>query len=258
MISVIIPCYNSRKTIIACIQSVLSQSYRNFEIIIVDDGSEDNTVEVIHEFIENTKPDKHIQIVSQANAGPSLARNRGVQLSKGEWIAFLDSDDEWHQDKLMIQNQVCEENPDVKLIASEHNKVKFGPHVFIKEIKFSDMLFRNFFATSGVLIKSDVMKQFEFDVKQKYSEDFRVWLKVAAIYKCIYVNQVLTYPIEPVYSRSHNGLSSKLWLMEAGELSNFKYLLKHGYIGWPLYVIVVAFSFAKYSIRILSKWMFRK
>jgi glycosyltransferase involved in cell wall biosynthesis len=99
LISIIIPTYNRERTIIRAIKSVIFQSYKNFELIIVDDGSTDNTKEILKPFLENKK----INYYYKENGGVSSARNLGIKKAKGEYIAFLDSDDEFLQKKLEIQ-----------------------------------------------------------------------------------------------------------------------------------------------------------
>ncbi|SUC45396.1 Chondroitin polymerase [Providencia stuartii] len=99
LVSVVIPCYNSENWIAKAIQSIDNQTFKNIEIIIVDDGSTDNSVNVI----KNIKISLPILIINQENSGPSLARNNGVKYAKGDYIAFLDADDEWHPDKIQTQ-----------------------------------------------------------------------------------------------------------------------------------------------------------
>lgn len=91
MISVIIPLYNKAHTIVNTLNTVLNQTYHDFEVVIVNDGSTDNGVEVIKQNFN----DLRIRIINQKNAGVSAARNRGIQESRGKWISFLDADDEW-------------------------------------------------------------------------------------------------------------------------------------------------------------------
>lgn len=97
LVSVIIPTYNRGYVITRAIHSVLSQSYSNYELIIVDDGSYDNTKDILHAYTQ------HIQYIYQSNAGVSVARNVGIRTSKGQWVAFLDSDDEWLPEYLESQ-----------------------------------------------------------------------------------------------------------------------------------------------------------
>ena len=102
LVSVIIPTYNREKTITYCLNSVLSQTYKNFEVIIVDDCSTDNTAAMI-----NSHPDSRVRcIVLEKNSGAQAARNRGIKEAKGDWIAFQDSDDEWLPNKLERQINV--------------------------------------------------------------------------------------------------------------------------------------------------------
>ena len=111
-VSIIIPCYNSQQFIRRAINSVLKQSYRNFEIIAVNDGSKDSTSSILDEF------KKKIKIIHIKNSGPSVARNIGIRKSKGELISFLDSDDYWHKDKLKIQVNFMNKYEDIKIVTS--------------------------------------------------------------------------------------------------------------------------------------------
>ncbi len=113
MVSVIIPAYNSGVCIGRAIDSVLNQTWDGeYEIIIVDDGSTDNTAEVVARYGEK------VVYIRQENSGSSVARNRGIEVSKGEWIAFLDSDDEWVGEKLSIQMELLARNPKLRWCAS--------------------------------------------------------------------------------------------------------------------------------------------
>jgi glycosyltransferase involved in cell wall biosynthesis len=107
LVSVIIPTYNRKDWITKAIDSVLAQTYRNFEIIVVDDGSTDNTEAILQHYKDK------ICLIRQGNSGGAVARNTGIKAAKGEWIAFLDSDDEWLPEKLAIQmGHICK-RPDI-------------------------------------------------------------------------------------------------------------------------------------------------
>lgn len=106
-VSVIIPTYNRAHCVGEAIESVLSQTFRDFELIVVDDGSTDNTQEVL------SKYGSAIRVIRQENSGVSAARNTGIKASRGEWVAFLDSDDLWEPEKLMVQMEDVTSNPEV-------------------------------------------------------------------------------------------------------------------------------------------------
>lgn len=110
-ISVVIPLYNKEKSIAQSLKSVLDQTYTNFEIVVVDDGSTDKSVEVVKNI-----GDDRIQLLCQPNAGPSKARNTGVKNSKGDWIVFLDADDELLPEALSIFTEIIVEHQDVDII----------------------------------------------------------------------------------------------------------------------------------------------
>lgn len=114
LVSIIIPCYNRADIVRETIDSVLAQTYERFEIILVDDGSTDNTREVISAYA-----DRRIRYFYQANAGLSAARNSGLNVAKGEFIAFLDSDDIWHEWKLSAQVEIFRRHPEAGLIWSD-------------------------------------------------------------------------------------------------------------------------------------------
>lgn len=109
--SVVIPLYNKEKSIAQSLKSVLDQTYTNFEIVVVDDGSTDKSVEVVKNI-----GDDRIQLLCQPNAGPSKARNTGVKNSKGDWIVFLDADDELLPEALSIFTEIIVEHQDVDII----------------------------------------------------------------------------------------------------------------------------------------------
>lgn len=110
-ISVVIPLYNKENSIAQSLKSVLNQTYTNFEIVVVDDGSSDKSVEVVKNI-----EDERIQLLGQPNAGPSKARNTGVKNSKGDWVVFLDADDELLPDALSIFTEIIVEHQDVDII----------------------------------------------------------------------------------------------------------------------------------------------
>ena len=116
--SVVIPLYNKESYIIETLQSVKNQSYTNLECIIVDDGSTDNSVAIANKFIsDNNLP---WALISQENSGQTKARNHGIQLARGEYVAFLDSDDLWPANKIELQVEAIEKNPDSVLVLNSY------------------------------------------------------------------------------------------------------------------------------------------
>jgi glycosyltransferase involved in cell wall biosynthesis len=109
-VSVIIPLYNKARYIRACVHSVLQQTFTDFELIIVDDGSTDDSVSLISDIT-----DSRLRLVAQKNAGPGAARNKGLALANGAYVSFLDADDTWHTDFLQTALQRLYENPDCDL-----------------------------------------------------------------------------------------------------------------------------------------------
>ena len=112
-ISVVVPAYNAAKTVAATLEALLAQSAPPFEIVVVDDGSKDQTREVLEPYRDR------VRLVFQANGGVSAARNRGVAETSGDWVAFCDADDLWHKDKLEIMTAVLRSWPDVDLAFHE-------------------------------------------------------------------------------------------------------------------------------------------
>jgi len=227
-ISVVIPCYNSEKSILKCLQSVIGQSYPVHEVLVVDDGSTDNTSELIINFINQNKLYGKVFLFKQKNSGPSAARNFGISKSKGEYIAFLDSDDYWKDDKIEIQMSYIEKDESIFLCASAFEINKINVNTTVKEVTFKDLLYRNYFSTPTVIVNSDVFKNgYKFDESIKYSEDYRLWLEIAYSYKCLYVNKILATNQFQKLGFGVSGLSANLVKMEKGELSNYLYLWKN-------------------------------
>lgn len=96
-ISIVVPVYNGEKYIAKCIESLLCQTLRDIEVIVVNDGSKDNTINIVNQF---AKRDSRVIVVDKANEGVSVARNTGIQKSRGQWIAFSDADDYYYPDGL--------------------------------------------------------------------------------------------------------------------------------------------------------------
>lgn len=183
LISVIIPTYNRIEYLKQTLDSVLEQTYQNIEVIIIDDGSTDNTREVIL-----SNKDRRIKYIWQENSGlPALARNKGLNAARGEYVAFLDSDDLWLPAKLEKQMQAFDNNPGLLLVSTngyyfrENYRKKMKSIITDKKISFRSLLRDNIIITSSVLMKSEVMKQIglmDEDPRIKAAEDYDYWLRI--------------------------------------------------------------------------------
>lgn len=253
LVSVVIPVYNAVETIIPCVKSVLNQTYENLEIIVVDDGSTDATRMILEEYKKEFCINK-LRIIYQDNSGPSAARNLGVKLSKGEYIAFLDSDDQWKETKIEKQiNSFRESNAVLvgcKCQIGEDKGIKSIETKNLIDISFHQLLYHNCFSTPSVICKSNILKEIKFNSTQRYSEDYRLWLMIALKYKCAMLDECLVKLCDkPLFGSS--GLSAKLWEMEKGELSNFMFMYKKSHISFFLFLISSSFSVLKFSRRLL-------
>lgn len=184
-VSVIIPAYNAARFIGEAIESVLSQTFSAKEIIVVDDGSTDNTKEIIS-FYSNK-----INYLYQCNLGPAAARNTGVKNAQGEWIAFLDSDDFWDKDHLEVLVQEACKAKDVVLVYSgnkwvddngnkiqDYPKQKYFPSGWI----YNDMFHGNYIPTHAVLVKRVIIIELGgFREHLSIAEDYDMWLRIAAV-----------------------------------------------------------------------------
>ncbi|KAF2513539.1 glycosyltransferase family 2 protein [Flavobacterium foetidum] len=260
MVSVIIPAYNSEKTIVRAIKSVILQTYKTWEVIIVDDGSKDRTVGVVEDFMTSlpmTYADK-ITLHKQINQGPSVARNKGIEISNGEYIAFLDSDDEWSvENKLELQMKYFTEDPSIALCGAGHDKKRINSNLDFKIISFNQLLLKNYFATPAVILKKEIFNIFKFDISKKYSEDFKLWLQICYNYKCVYINSVLSNNQEGKRRYGVSGLSVDLFAMEKGELLTYYDLYKMNMIGGLKFVFICSFSLFKYFVRLIKTGIYK-
>ena len=251
MISVIIPMYNAENTIATCIYSVLNQTYKGkIEIIIINDGSKDNSKKIVEEFININQSDFEIKLINKENGGVSSARNRGMVLAKGHYIALLDSDDEWLPNKLEKQLEVFITYSNVYFIGGLINETLDKKNIII-EIPLSKLIFKNYFQPSTVIFKREVFDTVGFfDESQKYAEEGNYFMRIAKQYKCVLLNEQLINYGEGKGGFGVSGLSANLKEMEKGELKNLKYAYKKNFISLTIYLIAILYSILKYIRRI--------
>src|SRR6478672_10157769 len=179
LISVIIPVFNGEKTIYETVQSVLNQTFKNIEVIIINDGSQDKTLKIVESIQDN-----RLKIFSYANAGLAASRNRGINLASGEYISFIDADDLWVPDKLEAQLKALQTNPEAVIAYSwtdyidEDGKFLYpGSHVTLSGNVYKDLLLNNFLESgSNVLVRQQAFKEFGyFDESLTAAEDWEMW-----------------------------------------------------------------------------------
>ena len=192
MVSVIIPTYNREKVIKKSIESVLNQTYTNIEVIIVDDGSTDNTKAVV-----NSIKDNRIKYIYQNNQGACVARNRGIAEAQGDYIAFQDSDDEWENDKLEKQLKCFNDDIDFVSCGMEKDtRYKIKSVDLNYDISLENILKYNVMSTQTMIMKRKVCKKVKFDQTFKRLQDWDFLLQVyLAGFKIHYLNEhlVLTH-----------------------------------------------------------------
>jgi glycosyltransferase involved in cell wall biosynthesis len=192
-VSVIIPAYNRGWIIKEAIDSVLAQTFNEYELIVVDDGSEDNTAEILAGY--NNK----IQIIHQANSGVSAARNRGIVSSSGRYIALLDSDDLWFPEKLNKQVSFFQNHPDAMICQTQEIWIRNGNRVNPRKHhkKLSGMIFEPslslcLVSPSAVMFKRELLDKVGlFDENLPACEDYDLWLRVSLGFPVYLIDEAL-------------------------------------------------------------------
>jgi glycosyltransferase involved in cell wall biosynthesis len=181
LVSVVIPAHNAAGTVVAAVDSALAQTRSNLEILVVDDGSTDGTSDVLRGYGDR------IRVLPQEAKGPSCARNRAAQLARGEWLAFLDADDLWREEKLERQLATAREDAGLVHTGTEN----FGDLSHIGRYRdtptdrgclFELLLLRgNFVTTSSVILRTDWFRRLGgFDEALHVCEDWDLWLRFSA------------------------------------------------------------------------------
>lgn len=256
-VSIVLPLYNAESTIIVSICSVLDQTYRDWELIIINDGSVDNSFAVVMEFIDalNVETRDKIIFLTQENKGPSFTRNRGIKSATGYYVAFLDSDDVWMKEKLEWQVYYLKKFKEVGIVSGGFNKTRTAKGT--EEISYHKLLFKNYFLTPTVIIRKEFLEEedYYFNEEKKYSEDQDLWLRLTYKRKGIYINKMLAKNIVGKANFGESGLSANLDLMHKGEVENLIFQYKHKKISFITLMIIISFSYLKYYRRI---WFARK
>ena len=211
-VSVIIPTYNRLNFLKNAVESVLNQTYREYEIIIVDDGSTDET----YKHYRNSDPP--VRCIHQAHSGVSAARNRGICEAKGSFVAFLDSDDYWLPNKLAEQSEFLQNHPDILLCQTEETWMRNGNRINLKKKHkkpFDDVFDKSLelciISPSAVMMRKEFFDTVGlFDERLLVCEDYDLWLRASYRMKVPLIAEALT-----VKQAGHEDqLSQSLWGMD--------------------------------------------
>lgn len=222
-ISVIIPVFNREKKISRAINSVLDQTYKPLEIIVVDDGSIDKTANILRSYSGK------IKVIHQKNSGVSAARNNGIKNSSGEWIALLDSDDEWLPNKLQLEVDYINKNPNIKILQTEEIWIRNGKQINPKKYhkkKAGDIFKKSLelclVSPSAVIFKRSLFDEIgDFDEELPVCEDYDYWLRTSLKYPVGLVNE---FGIKK-YGGHSDQLSQKYWGMDRFRIQSLEKLL---------------------------------
>ena len=224
-VSVIIPTYNRLRLISRAIDSVLKQTFKPFEIIVVDDGSSDNT----STFIKNNY--KSVKLIKQKNLGVSKARNVGIKNSSGDWIALLDSDDEWKKNKLEVQIKslseydyysVCHTNEiwirNGTRVNQKKRHQKYGGNIFDKCLDICRI------SPSSIIFQKNIINEVGwFDENLSICEDYDLWLRITANFKILFIDK----PLIIKYGGHSDQLSKSVNGIEAYRIKSLENLLSN-------------------------------
>lgn len=223
LISVVIPTFNRQTLILRALESVFEQSRPADEVIVVDDGSTDGTME------EVTKKFPQAKYIPIAHQGVSAARNVGIKAARGRWVAFLDSDDVWHSDKLMRQIAFIEANPNARLIHCDENWVRDGKHLNQKSYHektggdlFERSLQRCLISPSAVVINAVVFDRIGmFDETLTACEDYDLWLRICAQERVEFIPEKLITK----YGGHPDQLSKTVWGLDRFRIQSLRKII---------------------------------
>ena len=223
LVSIIIPTYNRAQLVDRAIRSALAQTYRPVEIIVVDDGSTDDTARVLRAF------GNKIQVIRQPNQGRSIARNHGLETATGDYVAFLDSDDVWAADAMAAEVEVLNANPQAgicyswwQVVAQDNRLLRVNQSRAEGDV-FETIYWRNFVSTCNILIRRACFlepdgQRLNFDGRMCSFEDWALWLRLAARHRFCCAPKVLA----SITSHEGNTFSSEQLDRLAADLCQFR------------------------------------
>jgi GT2 family glycosyltransferase len=227
LISVIIPVFNGEKTLKRTVESILNQTFSDFELIVINDGSQDKTLEILATF-----QDPRLRVFSYPNGGLSMARNRGIAHASGAYLSFIDADDLWTPDKLEAQLAALQADPQAAVayswtdwIDEADQFLRPGVHVTANGDIYEQLLLRDFIGSgSNILVKTEALADVGgFDASVSPVEDWDMWLRLAARYQYVAVSapQIL-------YRITQGSMSSNVWKMESSSMRIIERAFENG------------------------------
>lgn len=255
MISVIIPVYNAEKSIEKSLISIKNQTWEGvFEIILVNDGSSDRSKTIIENY-QQIHQDQNIILINQENRGVSKARNAAMKIAQGDYIALLDSDDEWLPEKTEKQMKFLE-NQNIDFITSLWNNenitfpYKLHPPNKLVKITLKKLLFKITGQTSTAIFKRKIFENTGFfDENQNYSEDANYWMRISEKNQMYILPEKLVIAGNGKKSFGFSGLSANLKEMEKGIQKNIWEMYQTKRINFPEYLFYFVISKLKFAIR---------
>jgi glycosyltransferase involved in cell wall biosynthesis len=254
-VSVIVPCYRCAATVRRAFASIAGQVSPPAQVILVDDGSRDGTLDVLRDIRRSHGEDWVTVIALKENRGAASARNAAWNVASGEYVAFLDADDAWHPRKLEIQHAFMSSRTDIALSGHGHARIADGApldsplasHGY-RMISFGQLLLSNRFITPSAMVRRDIAQRFLEGAR--HMEDHLLWLEVASSgARVARLDENLAF----VYKRPFGaaGLSASLSAMEKAELANYRLLRKKGAISAAAMWLLQGYSLAKFARRLL-------
>lgn len=245
-VSIIMPAYNASRYIEEAITSVLSQTFTDWELLILDDGSSDETRSISQTYAD--RDPRILCLPNEQNLGVAQTRNRGVSLARGQWIAFLDSDDRWEPEKLQLQLETAHrQHADFLFTGSAFMDENSRPLDYVltvpEQISYHRLLHQNLISCSSVLIKKDLIRDYPMRHGDILHEDFAVWLQILRdkqICACGVNKPLLVYRVS---SASKSGNKIKAGLMT---------LRVYRYLGIPW--VPACFYWCSYFYRSMKKY----
>lgn len=193
-VSVVLPCYNGEKYLHECLESILCQSFQDFELLFIDDGSSDKSKEIARSFGDS----RLIYLENPENKGITNSLNKGISNAKGKYIARIDADDLMAEDRLAIQFSFLENHQDYGLVSSSFEVIdQFGmvinrvDQIADSQILKLGMIFQNLIMHPGVMLKTELASRFFYDDEFKFCEDYNLWTKISKVSKIANIPEYL-------------------------------------------------------------------